>query len=82
MAKIFRKTHNPYALCAITHSLTLTWELEVLTKVMGGWGGAKRFHTLKAGAQQVLACLAGEGGGGHNKFWTCNFPFCSSPLSP
>ena len=23
MAKIFRKTHNPYALCAITHSLTL-----------------------------------------------------------
>ena len=29
MAKIFRKTHNPYALCAITHSLTLkvTWGL-------------------------------------------------------
>ena len=24
MAKIFRKMHNPYALCAITHSLTLT----------------------------------------------------------
>ena len=23
MAKIFRKTHNPYAPCAITHSLTL-----------------------------------------------------------
>ena len=23
MAKIFMKTHNPYALCAITHSLTL-----------------------------------------------------------
>ena len=24
MAKIFRKTRNPYVLCAITHSLTLT----------------------------------------------------------
>ena len=23
MAKIFRKTHNPYVLCAVTHSLTL-----------------------------------------------------------
>ena len=27
MAKIFRKTHNPDALCAITHSLTLTEDL-------------------------------------------------------
>ena len=24
MAKIFRKTRNPYVLCAVTHSLTLT----------------------------------------------------------
>ena len=24
MAKIFRKTHNPYALCAITYNLTLS----------------------------------------------------------
>ena len=23
MAKIFRKTHNPYVLCAVIHSLTL-----------------------------------------------------------
>ena len=23
MAKIFRKTHNPYVLCTVTHSLTL-----------------------------------------------------------
>ena len=23
MAKIFRKTHNPYVLCAVTHNLTL-----------------------------------------------------------
>ena len=23
MAKIFRKTRNPYVLCAVTHSLTL-----------------------------------------------------------
>ena len=23
MAKIFRKTHNPYVICAVTHSLTL-----------------------------------------------------------
>ena len=28
MAKIFRKTHNPYVLCAVTHSLTLKQHLK------------------------------------------------------
>ena len=27
MAKIFRKTRNPYVLCAVTHSLTLMGQL-------------------------------------------------------
>ena len=29
MAKIFRKTHNPHVLCAVTHSLTLSKTYEV-----------------------------------------------------
>ena len=36
MAKIFRKTHNPYALCTITHSLTLKSKLVFTIKIPQG----------------------------------------------
>ena len=41
--------------------VVLTWELEVLAIVMWG-GGAKSFHPLKGGPQEVLPCLAGARG--------------------
>ena len=41
MAKIFRKTHNPNVLCAVTHSLTLRIERSGL--------GVKRDALFKEG---------------------------------
>ena len=32
MAKIFRKTRNPYVLCAVTHSLTLRKQIFIAEK--------------------------------------------------
>ena len=44
-------------------------------------GGAQKVSTLsKGGAQKVLPCLEGRGGGGANKFEPAIFPFCSPPL--
>ena len=35
MAKIFRKTHNPYVLCAVSHSLTLREWVYYLARTAG-----------------------------------------------
>ena len=58
--------------------VVLTCELEVLATVMGGGEGAKSFNLLKGGgAQTVLLCL--EGGGGGKSFGPAIFPFFNTP---
>ena len=49
--------------------VVLTRDIEVLAIVKGG---AKSFHPLKGGG--VKGFTLSEWGGGHNKFWTRDFP--------
>ena len=67
MAKIFRKTHNPYALCAITHSLTLKGVHKYATlkkKVCFRWSDWPKLKTVRwAGFSFPLFFLVGVGGG-------------------
>ena len=55
-----------------TFGVVLKCQLKVLTILKGG-GRIKKVHSLKWWSQNVLPCLDGGGGGG-NKFQTCDFP--------